>query len=370
MEEFPFGTIELHDDKICLHNLALIEPSAVDVILSLMEEILELVELHSATHLRHIFLVPNVDVPAAVQFAIKRIAGPFEADFEVLRQFTRTAAFPVEHDGELATYIVVNEALPKSLTPATAHNLDTVSNVLGSFLHASIHARIKELCCKAPAPASLALAGVGAEEWSGGDIQASYTPQPKTSRIAGRGSIRELAMKTLEAYLVYRTKIAIMSENALVQLYPESDFEPAVPRHPADIAVRLEQTANELRTAIESAVMRKVTAAEGWGQSRRILFRSLFDPLARHTAYVAHTPTNPALADEPRHSRFYLSTIAPFWVRMRPELELAYTNPDETAASVETSETLLKMFLAQLGITHSGEPDGESHIAFDRRWSN
>lgn len=361
MSDVPIETIELYGDAVCLHNLILIENEQVELLADVMQTVLDLVECDPSANLRHIFIAPTIDMSAIVDSAIQRLFdGP--TGHEPVGQVARSVSLPVDHDGKLTTFVIVSESMVRGLTPDKIYSLDVVANILETLLHASTYATIRVLCaareCVTEVPFLDGLDALGCP---------ADVPEPtiRDSQIEP-GSVRELAAGALEDYLVHRRKMAILSINSLVLLDGEEHLKAITPRLPPDLPMRLEQSADELRSAICSACMHRVEPVESWRRIRQCLMRTVFDLLARHSAYAHHSPGDSQLFAIGR-SQFYATTLAPFWTRACAELALAHDKQDEElAASLDTLVVLTSMFLRRLGVTVN-DPE---HITFDVRWTS
>jgi len=319
MSDVPIETIDLYGDSVWLHNLALLATDHIDLVVLLVHDLLKAVSGNDATAaatVRHILIAQGVDMPDGVELYIKRIAC---GDHEPLGYVARTAWCAVEHERALTTFLIINESMAQGITADNVFGLDNVAHFLETLLHATTHGHVRMRCRgesrEAPqGPAFL-------EPFEDGD-QSTMIDAPPPPIV--RGSVRDLAASTLESYLTHRTKIAIMSTQPLVLMTNEEDFRPVVPRRCADLGVRLEHAADDLRSIITAACQHDTDRAHSWDRARRCLLRGVLDPLACHAAYTSHNPKDRGLHDIDQ-SYFYQNMLATFWPRASKEVELAST---------------------------------------------
>lgn len=343
MTDVPIDSIELYNDSVCLHNLTLMATAQVDALAAIIEELLALTDCDPAANLRHVLIVPDAGLAGAVEHAVGRLTDFANPDYDPPGYVQRTAALPVVCVDTLTTFVIINELVGRTAIQS-AHNLDFVVNLLETFLHASLHGKIRQFL----------IARVE------NDLEVEALK---------RGSSRELAARTIEAYLVCRSKLRIMSEHALVELEDGGELRTVIPRPAIDTAARLERSADEMRSIICSASARQVGYADAWENVRRSLVRGILDPLARHAAYNDHSPEAAALTRDLSGSPFYTADVEPFWTRARSELSVAHGVDAELGASLDTLETLIDRFLHHLGICVTITEDSGLDVRFNRRWA-
>ena len=373
MSHVPIETIDVYGDSVWLHNLALIETEHVDMVAVLLRELVKAAGCHTSANLRHVLVLPASDRAETIEHHLRRlIAGQaaYQAgeplptiDHEPLGSIARTVSVPVEHEGRLTTFLLASELSVRTITQDNVYSLDNVSHMLEALLHASMHGHIRDICRGDgvdAAPSHTLL-----EVLDAGEIPGIHdAPRPPIRR----GSVRDLAANILESYLVYRYKIAIMKVNPLIYVGAEDEFKAQVPRRCADLAIRLEQGADDLRSIVCAGSGHNVDHVQQWDRARRCLLRGILDPIACHAAYASHNPNDRSLTDIDR-SYFYQSKLATFWPRVCKELEIAYAHDNELEASLDTLVVLVSMLLAQLGIVVKVDPEGHQHVDFDRRWA-
>jgi len=359
MSDVPIETIDFYDDSVCLHNLALLATDHIDLLAVLLRDLLTAACGYAPVNtVRHVLIAPGLDMPHGVELYIRRVAC---GDHEPVGCVSRTAWCAVEHERSLTTFIIVNEAVVQAITADNVYGLDNVAQFLETLLHATTHCHVRMQCRddgkEAPqGPAFL-------EPFEAGEQPGLVNMLPQIIR----GSVRDLAASALESYLTHRIKIAIMSTQPLVLMTNEEEFRPVVPRRCADLGVRLEHAADDLRSIITAACHHDTDRAHSWDRARRCLLRGVLDPLACHAAYTSHNPRDRGLRDVDQ-SCFYQNMLATFWPRASKEVELAFNQELELEASLDTLTVLMSMLLAHLGIVVAIDSDGHQHVDFDRRW--
>lgn len=148
----------------------------------------------------------------------------------------------------------------------------------------------------------------------------------------------ELIYNTLNEFLVTRHKALIFLNMGFNLTTPPENIE------------LLNDSNLKLKKVIMEAAKRKISIQDAWGELTTVVYRYLFYPLARSSAYQLSNP-NFQHPYSPAKSDFYSAHIQVYWQQMETEMNNLYiTEFEGLQASFEFMISTTENLLAYLGV--------------------
>jgi hypothetical protein len=316
----------------------------------LVQEMAVLAAIPNPEHLRRIVVVPEGQLPAAVN-AIQSQGASSKAVYKPGEYAPKGVVVPAERNGQLACEIVFDERVLQGLSSPGYPPNDTVSTVLEELLHIWVYSSVWNMEKSSP---------------------------PGSSWIAGN-EVQVVCMNAHGEYMANRRKSFLYASRPLFAV--EGGFITAYIVYPEPLGPVLENARTHLVSIITKAAGGTLSNADGWDQLLTCVYREVVEPLCRESAKregcVDARETGSPNTDEEigarepstSTSRFFRVHVAPYWARMHAELERSYTtfdtHPLETLAALASLRAVLDEFLAHLGVTYRALPNGQIYAYFD-----
>ncbi len=107
---------------------------------------------------------------------------------------------------------------------------------------------------------------------------------------------------------------------------------------------------------------------DAWPKLLQVVYREIFEPLAREAAFQAAIPTDADIPHPPRdasESWFYRQGVAPYWDQVRIQLERSFNkNLEKEDTALNNMVDILEAFLREMGVTCYKTLSGDSYILF------
>lgn len=330
------------------HNVAIqvfcsIEQEKLEALVLLLNELLPLVPIPTAEHFEGVIVVPDDQRVTVINELMKKyeeFAGTYISGIH-----TRACAVPMEvstDDGKLLICLIfLSESLVQEINPKHYHSADLISSLLEELCHVR-HYSIT---------------------WQ----QRGYF-HPRDIDLACKKDLFKLCSNFQAEYVAIRWKASIM---ALIPLAEKPDGEKTVVygRYGSHIAPSLDQAALDLPQIIHDAADKKLSIGDAWIKLLHVVYRKIFEPLARNEAFQAVIPPSedvPLLLQGASESLFFQQLVEPHWDKIKTQLERSFNNDlEEQDIALNTMVSILEDFLRVMGVTYRKTSSGDCYVLFE-----
>ncbi|MDZ4859300.1 MAG: hypothetical protein SGI88_09955 [Candidatus Hydrogenedentes bacterium] len=304
---------------------------------TLLGELCGLVKLQRLTK---IIVVPDHQVAETVN-ALLELATTRANPYAPGSYAAQAITIPLELYGELFCFIVIAESIVQGLSVARYHTSDAVSAVLEEFLHVWHYSEI----------------------WD----RRGYIQPSRDGTDLCTADLFVLSSKMHDEYVVGRIKSEIL---ATVPLVDNADDATTVRIMYGDkVDIRLENAFGGLYRTISNASLGAISKSDTWNQLTNIMYRDILEPLGRDSACRYGNEEVPRTETIALQSPFFSQIFSEYWNGIRVQLERTIdTGLRETEPALDEIVTILRSFLAKIGITFQKTVDGICWVNVDRGW--
>jgi len=306
--------------------------------LSLLKELLnELVPVTIRhTYLKQIFIVAddalvdtvNAIIEARADYKRPYVAGEFAPS---------GVAVPIQNNDQFECYIVITESEVQIIKPPLNHPAKLVSTLLEELLHTQVYATVWE-------------------------ARGYIDPRIETSSIFDDLFVQ--ASRFHDEYFVNRSKAYIAYNTYIFDVpggYSNMCLEYGVPLN--SIIKESISKLVQLRTDVTKG---NITREQTWYDLIEIIYRYIFEPLARDAAYRESNPEVRVNNDDLIENLFYREYIEPYWKRIKIELERSYDSDlSEMSLALDEIVRNLQEFLINIGVTFADRNGQKEYIKFN-----
>jgi hypothetical protein len=329
------------------HNIALqvfcaVDKEKLEVLVMLLNELLPLVSIPTAQHLGAVFVIPDDQREALINEIIKKYDESSKTYISGIH--ARASAMPVEastEDGKgLFCIIFLSESMVQEINPKHYHSADLISTLLEELYHVR-HYSIT---------------------WQ----QRGYI-HPHNIDLACKKDLFTLCSNFQDEYVAIRWKVSIMASIPLVE---DSDGNKTVVglRYGLLTAPLLDKAATDLRQIINDAAIKKVSIGDAWNKLTQVVYRKIFEPLARSEAFQAVIPPSEDVPLPPQgasESLFFQQYVEPYWEKIKTQLERSFNNDlEEQDIALNNMVCILEDFLRVMGVTYRKTSSGDCYVLF------
>ncbi len=131
----------------------------------------------------------------------------------------------------------------------------------------------------------------------------------------------------------------------------------------------LDQAAIDLPKIVHDAAAKKLSIGDAWNKLLQIVYRKIFEPLARNEAFLAAIQSSgdiPLPPQGPSESFFFQQLVDPYWEKIKTELEHSFNNDlEEQDIALNTMVSILEDFLRVLGVTYGKSSSEDCYALFE-----
>jgi hypothetical protein len=288
--------------------------------------------LDEMDYLKRVSIVSDLEVAGVVAELLQKAPDEGVASMQVEGIPQGAIPIPVSDDGCI---LIVGERYVRSISPEQYHPFDTVSALLGGLLRARLYAKAQRVR---------------------GYILSSPSLTSGDSMLAISNIIHH-------EYVLKRWKAAIMESAPIID--SEEGVTVGQLMSGASLFHEIDTAGKRLKKIVVGAGTGALPIQAAWQQFGETV-RDLFTVLAHDAAYRAGTSDAPTAEDELSESQFYRDHIAPYWRRMKAELERSFDSElQEIDSATKGIAVTLKEFLGHIGVTVYDE---SAYVYFDARF--
>jgi hypothetical protein len=310
--------------EIRINILCNIEIEKIDLFNKILFEHISYLGQADVSTLKEIVITEDEDVVPKINSLIKSVEPSM---FYTPRDQTDSNAVtvPIETDGKLNCFIVISKKYLITLTPEFNHPIKTVSMLLEELLHVKIYTYL----------------------WG----KRGYIQHVRKGLGIYRSGILTISSSMIDEYIVGRTKTNIFSTYNSFQLESGTDLIGGKINYGGNVFDQINTAEIELKKIVEKLVREAVSIPDAWGDISRILYRNIFEPLARNSAYYDENHED---FDEKRLEsiRIYRDVVITYWGKIHNQLKAIYeSNLLEYESALSEIGDNISALLERIGIT-------------------
>lgn len=320
-----------------------VEQEKLEALVMLLNELIPLVPIPTVEHFERIIIIPDDQRVTVVNDLIKKydeFAGTYSSDIHM-----RACAVPLEvstDDGRaLICLIFLSESLVQEINPKKYHSADLTSTLIEELCHIR-HYSIT---------------------WQ----QRGYF-HPRDISPSCKKDLFSLGSSFQAEYVAIRWKASLMASNPLVEM--DGGNRTIVYLHYGSlIAPLINEAATDLPNIIRDAADKKLSIGDAWDKLLQIVYRKIFEPLARNEAFQTISPSSediPLPSQGVSKNLFFQRRIAPYWKKIKAQLERSFDNDlAEQDIALHTITSILEDFLREMGVTYHKTSSDDCYVLFE-----
>jgi hypothetical protein len=326
---------------LALNVLCDMPSGAIEGFVALLEVMLPLAKIPYPDQLAAIYLVRDGGLTEQVNALLreeatsKRVYAPPEVA-------TDACALPVERQGTLRCYVILEERLVRSLSSANYLQLDTTRALLEELLHVRFYSGLWRL------------GRATDENWT----------------FENSDDLQTICFNALNEYMAIRWKAETYSTVPLIPV--QGGYAVAPLAYPVALGSLLDSGGDKLFDTVTGAASGRIPIADAGAQVLQTVYRSVLEPLARESAYKdGNKGTDDVPTQEPaaEASWLYQRLVGSYWERWRQQLRRSFDTFDAespTAISdLSAMRRTLVEFLRRIGVTYQPLKNSQVYMYFD-----
>lgn len=312
-----------------------IDPDSLQAFRQLLSELLPLT---NPEILNRIVIVSDSAVASTVNatlYAAHGISGGYSPGSNL----SRAIAVPIETDEGLRGTIVIGGTIVEGLSPMRYHAVEAVSVVLEELLHLRLYSAT----------------------WK---LQNAFFHQ-MASQDECFSSLLVQIVRMRDEYVVGRWKVEIAGSIPLFDDVHGNRLVTGGFRYGDSIGTRLDRAVIGLVDISTNVASRTSDAPAAWNQLLDNLYRNVFEPLARDSAFRFGTPDTSLTEEEASANQLFRNFFATHWSVIRTQLERTVSSELEDAElALEVIVKEVREFLGEIGIAFLHAEDNQCRVDF------
>jgi len=323
-----------------LNILANIDKSRVEAFSVLLQEHISLIGAEKISSLKSIFVVDDDQVSQTIN-SILQTAGVSRSYSPNPNNPAKATAVPVENGETFSSFIVISKQHLQNLSLDSYHHSETVLALLEELLHVWVYTTT----------------------WQ----RRGFLLPSENERNGCENDIFIIASQMCDEYVVIRKKAELISTLPLIEVKTETAhvLTTGKIRYGGDIVQDITQSEIALEKTIIEAASGQMEIADAWRFILGIIYRKLFEPLSRNSAYCDAISEN-RLPDEPlRDINFYQELIADRWGKIHKGLKRVYNSDlDDTEIVLDEIIFEITSFLEEVGVKYRNLEENQCWVDF------
>lgn len=237
-------------------------------------------------------------------------------------------AVPIESEGRLDCTILIARTVAESLSvPVVMRSADAVSTILEELLHVCVYGLAKE--------------------------RRGYVHHTQADVLACDVDLLSVASQMCDEYVVIRQKVLILGTVPLVQAAEGSEPVVVGLQYGGSLSKEVSYGIEALQSSINEGRTGIRPAQDSWAGVTSVLYRNVFEPLSRYSAYVDDVPSSSSADDELKEFERYQTTLRHDWLLIHEALRRLVTSGlADTELVLDTIQTTLRKMLNELGVSY------------------
>jgi hypothetical protein len=324
--------------KVSLEVLCTLDRLKIEAFTSLLADLISLIGTLSVSNLKKIFIVEDSQVATKVNTIIKDSGSTGSYSPSDIYP-ANAVAVPIDKGTELTCYIVIGKKNLDPIDKEHNHPVETVLTLLEELLHVWVYT----------------------STWQ----RRGYVQYRKLNYSACEADLMTIASQMCDEYVVIRRKSVLASNLPLFEQEPYEGLVAGKLSYGGDIAVNLRNGVIDLEKIIIEASKHREVVSGAWTDLIRILYRGIFEPLSRYTAYVDGTSIESELNIELKSNNFFNDVISGFWVKIHNGLNRVFESKlDDTEVVLSEIVGILQELLKMIGVTYIVIENGICNVEY------
>jgi len=237
-------------------------------------------------------------------------------------------AVPIESKGRLDCTILIARTVAESLSvPVVMRSADAVSTILEELLHVCVYGLAKR--------------------------RRGYVHHTRADVLACDVDLLSVASQMCDEYVVIRQKVLILGTVPLVQAAEGSEAVAVGLQYGGSLSKEVLYGIEAIQSSIDQGRTGIRPAQDSWAEVTRVLYRSVFEPLSRYSAYLDDVPSSSSADDELREFERYQTTLRRDWLLIHEALRrLVISGLADTELVLDIIQTALRKMLNELGVSY------------------
>ena len=277
--------------------------------------------------LEAIHIVPDGEISTYVHSIIQQYVSSGSYSLFDLRP---AATLPIEHNGKLLCNIVLEESELAGVTPDGGIDAPTLSTILEELLHVRLFLIMYKNGC-------------------------TLHPTDDSS---------SLATSCYSEYAVSRWKSNILISGLLAS--PEGEPQAVHLSSGEPLGPTIDLARVRFYSIITDTFEGKISPDDAWSQLLSVLYRSLLEPLARESGYIAGDPEYNRDYGKASESQFYRESVAHYWQLIQKELDSSFMRElEDIESTIKVIADVINDFLGYIGVYYQRVDKNQLRIHFD-----
>lgn len=247
-------------------------------------------------------------------------------------------ALPLETEGQLACTIVLARELLETLTSERFHPFEAVSTVLEELLHVWVYEAA----------------------WR----RRGYVQHRGRGLSGCEADVLTIVSQMCDEYVVIRRKTELASTWSLFDSQPGPGLVVGKLEYGSSVVDTVAAGTQQIVATVIEAASGQRAPSDSWACLVSVLYRGIFEPLARHAAYndvAASSQTIEGL----NTIRLYREVIAAHWSSIHGGLKRVFASSlEETETVLAANSDTIRRLLLIMGVSYQRMPNGSCWVDF------